>query len=81
MPTYTFMNKETGENFEEFFLSYSDKDKYLKKNKHIEQTLVTPVPLADPTRLGIGIGKPSGEFRDRLKDMKKHYPRNKINTW
>jgi|TARA_B100000287_G_scaffold269891_1_gene254040 hypothetical protein len=40
MPTYSFINNKTKEEFTEF-MSMSEKDKYLKKNKHIKQTLKT----------------------------------------
>ena len=40
MPTYSFINKKTKKEFTEF-MSMSEKDKYLKKNKHITQTLKT----------------------------------------
>ena len=38
MPTYDFENTKTGKQFTEF-MSMSEKDKYLKKNKHIRQCL------------------------------------------
>jgi hypothetical protein len=80
MPTYTFFNTETGEHFEEFFTSFKAKDEYLKDNLEIQQTLTTGLPLIDPTRLGRV--KPSNEFRDRLKEIKKNNGRNStINTW
>ncbi len=37
MPYYNFKNKETGEEFEEFF-TMSGREKYLKDNPHIQQT-------------------------------------------
>ena len=38
MPTYSFINTKTKEEFTDF-MSMSEKDKYLKKNKHIKQIL------------------------------------------
>ena len=38
MPTYDFENTKTGKTFTDF-MSMSEKDKYLKKNKHIKQCL------------------------------------------
>ena len=38
MPTYDFENTKTGKQFTEF-MSMSEKDIYLKKNKHISQCL------------------------------------------
>ena len=37
MPYYNFKNKETGEEFEEFF-TISGREDYLKDNPHIQQT-------------------------------------------
>tara|TARA_R110001592_G_scaffold38694_3_gene127565 strand:+ start:4772 stop:5068 length:297 start_codon:yes stop_codon:yes gene_type:complete len=37
MPYYNFKNKETGEEFEEFF-TMSGREEYLKDNPHIQQT-------------------------------------------
>ena len=37
MPYYNFKNKETGEEFEEFF-TMSGREEYLKNNPHIQQT-------------------------------------------
>ena len=36
MPTYDFLNTETGETFEKL-ISLSGKDEYLKENPHIQQ--------------------------------------------
>tara|TARA_Y100001937_G_C6956812_1_gene257122 strand:- start:23 stop:328 length:306 start_codon:yes stop_codon:yes gene_type:complete len=36
MPTYSFKNTETGEEFEELF-SMSDREKFLEQNPHIKQ--------------------------------------------
>lgn len=36
MPTYSFLNKETGERFDDF-LSISKKEELLEKNPHIQQ--------------------------------------------
>jgi predicted nucleic acid-binding Zn ribbon protein len=38
MPTYDFEDTKTGKEFSEF-MSMSEKDKYLKKNKHVKQLL------------------------------------------
>ena len=36
MPTYSFKNNDTGEEWEEFF-TISGKEEFLEKNKHIQQ--------------------------------------------
>jgi len=59
MPTYDFINEETGETFE-MQMSIADMEKYLKKNKHIKQA-VTRMTLGDSVRLGIT--KPPADFQ------------------
>jgi hypothetical protein len=78
MPTYKFRNKNTGEEYEEF-MGISAMEKYLEENPHIEQ-LVNGFPMmCDPTR--VGIKKPTSNFRDRLKDIKKSHWKSNINSW
>jgi hypothetical protein len=80
MPTYKFLNNETGEEFEEF-MTISALDEYLKNNQHLTQ-LVNGAPLISSGR---GLGKPDQGFRDLLKDMKKSHSkgitRSTINTF
>lgn len=68
MPTYNFINTETGEEFEEF-MSISALDSYLQENPHVTQ-LVSGAPMVVSGR---GMGKPDQGFRDLLKDMKKKH--------
>ena len=81
MPTYSFRNKETGEEFDEI-MSISKLDQYKIDNPNLEQLLGTP-PLGDPVRLGMK--KPDDTFRDILKQIKKNNDskrvRSTINTW
>lgn len=80
MPTYRFINNETGEEFEDF-MSISALDVYLNENPHLTQ-LVNGAPLIASGR---GMGKPDQGFRDLLKDMKKKHSqgitRSTINTF
>jgi len=79
MPTYNFINNDTGEEFTEF-MSISALDQYLKDNPNVTQ-LVSGAPLIHSGR---GLGKPDQGFRDLLKDMKKKhsqgFTRSTINT-
>lgn len=68
MPTYRFLNNQTGEEFEDF-MSISSMEEYLKTNPHITQ-LVNGAPLIHSGR---GMGKPEQGFRDLLKDIKKKH--------
>lgn len=80
MPTYKFLNNETGEEFEDF-MSISALDQYLKDNQHLTQ-LVNGAPLIHSGR---GMGKPDNGFRDLLKDIKRKnsrgISRSTINTF
>ena len=46
MPTYTFYNTETDEQFEDF-MSWSQRETYLKENPHIEPMLTTAALVGD----------------------------------
>ena len=80
MPTYKFLNKDTGEEFEDF-MSISALDQYLEENPNITQR-VNGAPLVHSGR---GLGKPEQGFRDLLKDIKKKnsrgISRSTINTF
>jgi hypothetical protein len=66
MPTYKFLNNDTGEEFEEF-MTISALDEYLKNNSNLTQ-LVNGAPMIHSGR---GMKKPEDGFRDLLKDMKR----------
>jgi hypothetical protein len=79
MPTYNFINNDTGEEYSEF-MSMSDLDEYLKSNPNVVQ-LVNDAPA-----LVSGVSqKPDQGFRDLLKDMKKNnskgFQKSSINTF
>lgn len=80
MPTYSFLNKDTGEEYE-LFLSISEREQYLKDNPNIEQTVSGAPMIAS----GRGMQKPDQGFRDILKEMKKKnsrgFKRSTINTF
>jgi len=81
MPTYSFRNTETGEEFDEI-MSISKLDQYKLDNPHLVQLLGSS-PIGDPVRLGLK--KPDQEFRNILKDIKKNFDsktiRTTVNTW
>lgn len=58
MPTYSFRNTQTGEEFDDF-MSISAKEKYIEENPHIQQIL-TQVNIVDPA--GIGVSRPPSDF-------------------
>jgi hypothetical protein len=77
MPTYTFLNKETNEEFTDM-MSISAMEEFLKNNSHITQVIGAPA-IADPTRLGMR--KPDSGFRDLLKKVKSAHRGSTVNTW
>lgn len=80
MPTYKFLNNDTGEEYEEF-MSISALDAYLEENPNLTQ-LVNGAPALSSGR---GNGKPDAGFRDVLKQIKKNankgITRSTINTF
>jgi len=66
MPTYKFLNNDTGEEYEDF-MSISALEVYLEENPNVTQ-LVNGAPMIHSGR---GMGKPDQGFRDLLKHMKK----------
>ena len=82
MPSYTFLNTESGEMFTTI-MSIAEREEYLKANPHIQQQLISAPALGDSIRLGLK--KPDNGFRDRLKEIKKHHSRgitrSTINTF
>ena len=68
MPTYDLRNKKTGE-VTEVQMTISEKEEYLKKNKHLEQVLGMPQIVSGTD----GLRKPDDSFRDILREVdKKH---------
>lgn len=52
MPTYTFINKNTG-GFEEYVMKISELEKFKFDHKHLERALVDMPSFGDPVRLGL----------------------------
>jgi len=79
MPTYKFLNNDTGEEYEEF-MSMSELDEHLKTNPNVTQ-LVSGAPGLISTYHK----KPDQGFRDVLrkikKDANKGISRSTINTF
>jgi hypothetical protein len=80
MPTYKFLNNDTGEEYEEF-MSISAREVYLSENPNLTQ-LVNGAPLLHSGR---GLQKPDSGFRDILKNIKREsqrgISRSTINTF
>jgi len=79
MPTYNFLNNDTGDEFEEF-MSISELDEYLLSNPNITQ-LVNGAPAI----ISGYHKKPDAGFRDVLKKIKREanrgIKRSTVNTF
>ena len=71
MPTYDFINIKTGKKFTEF-MSISEKEVYLKKNKHIKQG-IGKINIVS----GTGIKTDSG-WKDMLSRIGDAHPGSKV---
>ena len=71
MPIYTFENTKTGKVFDDM-MSISEKESYLKKNKHIKQ-LLTTINISSGVR-GMGGMKNDGGWKDNLSRIAEAHP-------
>lgn len=76
MPTYTFVNKDNGEEQTHFF-TLSERENFLKDNPHMTQKLTTPA-FGDSVRLGIR--RIDDNFNDVLKKAKSAHYKSTIET-
>ena len=71
MPTYTFIDNNTEEIFEEF-MGISEREKYLKDNPHISQV---PVMFASVGDHIMSVGpKVDGGFNERMEQIANAHP-------
>jgi predicted RND superfamily exporter protein len=75
MPTYEFLNKETGEEFE-VLMKISEREEYLKNNPHIQPILTAPsivsgVSTSNANRV------PDG-FKEVLSKVAEKHPTSKV---
>jgi hypothetical protein len=71
MPTYTFYDDASGIEWDEF-LSMSEKEKFLKKNKHIRQ-IIQPVAIGGDHVMGVG-PKTDGGFNENMQRIAAAHP-------
>jgi hypothetical protein len=83
MPSYLFLNNDSGEEFTDF-MSISQLEIFLKENPNITQ-LVNGAPMIGTNTFVGKSGKPDSGFRDILKNIKKKHSRgftkSTINTF
>ncbi len=81
MPTYSFKNTETGEEFDKF-MSISAREQYLKDNPTIQPLITSSAAICDPVT--IGVRQTDSGFKEVLKTIHKRSPGsnlNKYNLW
>jgi|TARA_B100001964_G_scaffold220831_1_gene264359 hypothetical protein len=71
MPTYTFIDNNTEEIFEEF-MGISEREKYLKDNPHISQVPVMFAAVGDHI-MSVG-PKVDGGFNERMEQIANAHP-------
>ena len=75
MPIYTFKNKKTGKVYDDM-MSISEKESFLKKNKHIKQMLTT-INISSGVR-GMGNMKNDGGWKDNLSRIADAHPNSAL---
>lgn len=58
MPTYSYLNKNTGET-SDYSMTISEMEKFEKENPHFER-VYSPIGIVDP--VGIGVTRPPSDF-------------------
>ena len=75
MPTYSFLNTETGENFDSF-MSIAAREYYLNENKHI-QTVVTAPAIVSGVSTSTQNRVPDG-FKEVLSKVAEAHPTSDV---
>lgn len=68
MPTYTFIDTDTGEEHDEFFTSWTHRDTYLEENPNLKQKLVAPRAVS---QVGSTLSRTSDGWKEVLNKVKK----------
>jgi hypothetical protein len=74
MPTYKFLNTETGDEFEDF-LSISRKEELLSKNPHIQQVLTS---FAITSMVGSLDSKTDDTWKEVLSKVAEAHPESQV---
>ena len=73
MPTYSFHNKETDNEFD-LMMPMSERDQYLKDNPHLEPVLTMPAIVSGVA----GARKTDDNFKDVLRNIQHNHPKGNI---
>ena len=71
MPTYNFVNTETGEEFE-LFMKWSGRETFLKENPHIQPILTAPAIVSSVA--GMGSHRVPDGFKEVLSKVAEKHP-------
>lgn len=77
MPTYDFVNSETGESFTRV-MKIAEKEQYLSDNPHIRQAYLAAPAMGDPVRLGVR--KADNGFKEVLQRVHSKTPGSRLNV-
>lgn len=77
MPTYTFIDRDTGERLTTL-MSISEMESHLRENPSL--SLVPAAPLI-VTGVNSGRNKPDDSFRDILRNIKRRHRGSTVNTF
>ena len=74
MPTYSFLNTDTGEEFD-MFMSWSARENYLKENSHIQQVHLGAMSIVS----GVSItGKVPDGFKEVLSKVSENHKQSSV---
>jgi hypothetical protein len=71
MPTYNFVDTETGEEFE-LFMKWSGRETFLKENPHIQPILTAPAIVSSVA--GMGLHRVPDGFKEVLSKVAEKHP-------
>lgn len=77
MPTYEFLNSETGEEFERL-MSFSAREDYLKENPHIVPILSAPTIVSGVSTSNSRQGKVPDGFKEVLSKVAEAHPTSTV---
>ena len=72
MPTYDFINDETGEEWQDF-MSIADMEALMKSNPHIKKAWKTAPAIAGDHIMGVG-PRVDGGFNERMEQIASSHP-------
>ena len=75
MPTYSFIDTISGEEFDSF-MKISEREEFLKENPHIQTVLTTPAIVSGV--VGIGSNRVPNGFKEVLSKVAEAHPTSRV---